>query len=107
MIIEVTEDIVYKVLNLPELHRSKPLMVGVDAKSKNYESFFATNSSTRDEFKQSFLGTHPGGKVFEVHSFISIPKLLDSLAISAADKDEYLLTIECISNVLDQYGEMI
>lgn len=111
MVIELKSDIVYRVSNLPSLHRSYPLMVCVDVPTESYLYEFVKGAAERQRFSDYCKKEYKNGIMYEIPSFVAIEKLMQRAEISEDNRSSggKLLSIltEALCEILDEYGEPV
>jgi len=79
----------------------------VDTESLGYLWEFVPNAAEKEEFLEYAKKEIPNGIMYEVHSFSSIQKIVSQVVSS--DRGEKFLeaVINCFSDILEQYGELV
>jgi hypothetical protein len=111
MVIKVNEDIIYKTKNLPAIHRAYPLVICVGPDNESFMWDLVKNSEDKNKFISYCKKEFGEINTYEVISFVKINNLIRNVAASEENKNSNnkLLTtvIECVCQILDEYGELV
>ncbi len=107
MVVKLNEDIVYRVKGLPAIHRAYPLVVWVDTISLGYLWEFVSNAAEKEKFLSYAKKEIPAGVMYELHSYSSMQKIISQAKSSRRGEKFLEVVINCFSDILEQYGELI